>query len=118
MGKTVDLRKRLPAASIVGTIGLEKRPGTIGGIFGPRVEPIISACDFWYRTFGGRNIEVKSTGDIRRALRTRIDRNNSRYGPEWRFDKIFIVGHGGPGALIFKRGQSLSRWKGGEGGLK
>lgn len=65
------------------------------------------ADKFWYTTFGGRNHEVKTVADVKRVLRERVERNNGKYGPDWRFKRISIVGHGGPGALIFERRRSL-----------
>lgn len=61
---------------------------------------------FWYRTFGGRNVEVRSADELADALAGRIRRNREKYGDSWRFDRIFVVSHGGPGYLIFKLGAS------------
>lgn len=59
---------------------------------------------FWSTTFGGRNIEVRSVAGIESELRERIARNNAKYGMQWKFKKVFIVGHGVPGGLIFRFG--------------
>lgn len=66
--------------------------------------PPRSMDKFWHTTFGGRNVEVSSTEEMGRALWEKIERNIASHGESWRFDRIFIVGHGGPGYLIFELG--------------
>ena len=68
--------------------------------------PPREADKFWYRTFGGRNVEVRSADEMARVLGEKIARNREKFGDSWRFDRIFIVSHGGPGYLIFKLGVS------------